>query len=111
MDKKKSHIKPWRERIIYKRGIYFYTKLSKIFTRCIDGLKILRKIMKNHFHCHTILANTCWDNGSAIIKQVVIGRCSYRRTNIICIAENNSVEAVKEYGDQDSFLIFNVFIA
>lgn len=76
-----------------KRNIFLYKAEYKYLS---DGLKILRKIMKNYFRCHMLLSNTCWDNASTIIKLLIIWRCSNRRTNIIYIAKNNSVETVKE---------------
>lgn len=73
-----------------------------------------KDIKKNNekllFHCHMLLANTCWDNASSIIKLLIIWRCSNRRTNIMYITENNSVEAAKDYRNRDSFLIFDVYV-
>lgn len=72
-----------------------------------------KDIKKNNekllFHCHMLLANTCWDNASTIIKLLIIWRCSKRRTNIIYIAENSSGEAA-DYRNRDSFLIFDVYV-
>lgn len=75
--------------------------------------RLSKDIKKNNekvlLHCHMLLANTCWDNALAIIKLLIIWRCRNRRTNISYIAENNSVEAVKDCRNVASFLIFDVY--
>lgn len=96
--------------VIQKRGIYFYTKLSiNIYQRHRWSKDIKKNNEKLLFHCHILLANTCWDNASTIIKLLIIWRRSNRRTNIIFIAENHSEEAARITGT-DSFLIFDVYV-